>query len=67
MKNPLVPSWLSEDKDLNALERGIWPNSAVRNDHGELELGGVAAPELVRQRSGLSRQGMPLTFPLEGN
>lgn len=49
MKNPLVPSWLSEDKDLNALERGIWPNSAVRNDHGELELGGVAAPELVRQ------------------
>ena len=49
MKNPLVPSWLSENKDLEALDAAIWPATAQRNDRGELELGGVSAPELVRQ------------------
>ena len=49
MNNPLVPSWLAENKDLNALDSNIWPSSAVRNERGELELAGLSAPELVRQ------------------
>ena len=49
MTNPLVPNWLSAAKDLNKLDGGIWPSSAARNDRGELEIGGVNAPELVRQ------------------
>ncbi|MEL0200015.1 MAG: diaminopimelate decarboxylase, partial [Aquiluna sp.] len=49
MQNPLSPSWLSEDKDTNFLDPAVWPASASRNERGELELGGISSPELVRQ------------------
>ena len=49
MTNPLVPSWLDENKNLSALDSKIWPASASRNERGELELAGLSAPELVRQ------------------
>jgi diaminopimelate decarboxylase len=49
---PLVPSWLAVPEgpegqpDANGLVPAVWPASAVRDDDGELWIGGVAASEL---------------------
>ncbi|SIT78601.1 diaminopimelate decarboxylase [Microbacterium sp. RU33B] len=41
-----VPSWLVRPDDANALAEAVWPVSAVRDEHGVLEVGGVAATAL---------------------
>lgn len=54
MKNSLAPEWLSQAKDLNALDSRVWPRTAKRDAKGELQIGSVGARELVR------RHGSPL-------
>jgi len=43
---PLVPAWLSEPADANALAPLVWPPSASRDADGQLRIAGVAASEL---------------------
>ena len=38
----LAPDWLTEPDDANALAPLVWPESATRDDHGVLTLGGIA-------------------------
>jgi diaminopimelate decarboxylase len=47
--NPLAPSWLLAPDDANALPSSVWSMNAARNAHGELEIAGVAATQLVRE------------------
>ena len=44
--NPLAPAWLRHPDDANALVSAVWPQTAARNDAGELRLGGVTASAL---------------------
>ncbi len=46
MNNPLAPSWLQSSKTLS---KEIWSANCRRNKNGEIEIGGVAVTELVRQ------------------
>ncbi|MEZ3159923.1 diaminopimelate decarboxylase [Microbacterium sp. BWT-B31] len=46
-----VPRWLAVPSDPNGLVPAVWPESAVRDEHGVLEIGGVAVTEL-RERFG---------------
>jgi diaminopimelate decarboxylase len=46
---PLVPAWLVEPDDVNALNPAIWPASAARDADGGLVLGGVSVQELRAQ------------------
>ncbi len=48
---PLVPAWLAVPDDANALADAVWPESAERDAHGELAVGGVAA-SVLRERFG---------------
>ncbi|MDJ1113026.1 diaminopimelate decarboxylase [Microbacterium dauci] len=48
-ERPAVPEWLVAPEDANALVSGVWPDAAVRDDHGVLHLGGVAATDLAAQ------------------
>lgn len=48
---PLVPEWLVEPHDANALAPHVWPSSARRDDEGLLTLAGVSVAEL-RERFG---------------
>ncbi len=41
-----VPSWLVRPDDANGLAEAVWPVSAVRDEHGVLAVGGVAATAL---------------------
>ena len=47
MQNPLVPEWL-RSADPNALDAKIWPRTARRAENGALEIGEIAAADLVR-------------------
>lgn len=47
--NPLAPGWLAHPGNANALDPAVWPRSATRNAAGALELGGVAATDLVAE------------------
>jgi diaminopimelate decarboxylase len=47
--NQLAPEWLKEPKDINALLANIWPKSFFRDAEGNVEIGGVAAGDLVAQ------------------
>ena len=49
MAHPLAPAWREAPADPNALHSGVWPASAKRRGSGELEVGGVALAELVRE------------------
>jgi diaminopimelate decarboxylase len=46
MSNPLIPSWLTRPSEFGD---SAWPDSAKRNEFGELEIGGVSSTELVRK------------------
>ena len=46
---PLVPEWLASPEDVNALVDEVWPASAQRDEHGELQLAGVAVSDLREQ------------------
>lgn len=46
MANPLAPNWLT---DSQTIDQRIWPASAKRNSYGELEVGGLACTDLLRQ------------------
>lgn len=48
---PLVPDWLHEPDDANALAADVWPAAARRDADGELVIGGVTASDL-RERFG---------------
>lgn len=48
---PLVPEWLTVPDDANALVEEVWPESALRNDAGELVIAGLTASTL-RERFG---------------
>lgn len=52
--NPLAPAWLALPPDANDLAPGLWPETVIRTDAGELSIGGVAVSELV------ARFGTPL-------
>ena len=52
--NPLAPEWLALPDDANALAAGLWPASAIRDDTGELAIGGCSAGSLA------ARFGTPL-------
>ncbi|WP_294980451.1 diaminopimelate decarboxylase [uncultured Microbacterium sp.] len=43
---PLVPAWLAEPADANALAPLVWPSSAARDDDGQLEIAGVGVRDL---------------------
>lgn len=43
---PLVPEWLDVPPDANQLVESVWPESAVRDDSGDLQIGGVGAAAL---------------------
>lgn len=47
--SPLAPAWLVPPADANALAEHVWPAAARRREDGQLELGGVAARDLVAQ------------------
>ncbi len=48
---PLVPEWLDVPQDANLLAADVWPESAARDESGELRIGGVGVAEL-RERFG---------------
>lgn len=52
--SPLAPAWLVPPADANALAEHVWPTAARRREDGQLELGGVAARDLV------ARYGTPV-------
>ena len=43
---PLVPAWLAEPADANALAPLVWPASTARDADGQLEIAGVGVAEL---------------------
>lgn len=43
---PLAPEWLDVPPDANQLVESVWPESAVRDDSGDLQIGGVGAAAL---------------------
>lgn len=43
---PLVPAWLAEPADANALAPLVWPASASRDGDGELRIAGVGVSDL---------------------
>lgn len=47
----LAPDWLTEPDDANALAPAVWPESATRDDHGVVSLGGIPVTTL-RERFG---------------
>jgi len=47
--NKLAPAWLTEPKDVNAIQPGIWPNSFKRESDGHISVGGNAVGDLVAQ------------------
>jgi len=46
---PLVPEWLTAPSDANDLVEAVWPESAARDAHGEVALGGIAVSALREQ------------------
>jgi diaminopimelate decarboxylase len=47
--NKLAPAWLTEPKDVNAIQPGIWPKSFKRESDGHIAVGGNAVGDLVAQ------------------
>jgi diaminopimelate decarboxylase len=47
--NQLAPAWLTMPENVNAIAAGIWPKSFKRDGEGHIEIGGVAAGDLVAQ------------------
>ena len=47
--NPLSPEWLSLPEDANALDDGLWPATATRNEEGQLVIGGISASSLAAE------------------
>lgn len=47
--NKLAPAWLTEPKDVNAIQPGIWPKSFKRESDGHISVGGNAVGDLVAQ------------------
>ena len=45
--HPLAPEWLALPSDANALDAAVWPTNAVRDDSGEIRIGGVGVRELA--------------------
>lgn len=46
---PLVPEWLVAPEDANDLVSEVWPETAARDEHGVLSLGGVPVTRLKEQ------------------
>lgn len=44
-----APVWLDRPADANALTHGLWSETALRADGGELHLGGLGVKQLVEQ------------------
>ncbi len=42
-----APVWLVKPSDVNTLDERLWSETAVRNDAGELTIGGLSASEIV--------------------
>ena len=49
MSHPLAPDWLTEPADSALLDAGLWPESARRDERGELVVGGIPASQLVER------------------
>ncbi|WP_044494557.1 diaminopimelate decarboxylase [Nesterenkonia massiliensis] len=49
LAHPLAPEWLSPRTDTADLEAALLPRDAVRNDEGELTLGGVSVSALAAE------------------
>ncbi|MFM2276672.1 MAG: hypothetical protein RIT12_68 [Actinomycetota bacterium] len=47
--NKLAPAWLTEPKNVNAIQPGIWPKSFKRESDGHISVEGNAVGDLVAQ------------------
>ncbi|MEN9752558.1 MAG: hypothetical protein RL670_249 [Actinomycetota bacterium] len=47
MNEKLIPDWLVEPADVNALAPSVWPAHAAREESGELSIGGVSVDALA--------------------
>ena len=47
--NSVAPSWLQKPADLNAINQQIWPQTALRNQAGALEVCGSSVIELASE------------------
>ena len=45
----VAPNWLKKPADLNAINKQIWPQTALRSQTGALEIGGTSVIELASE------------------
>ncbi|CAB4625243.1 unannotated protein [freshwater metagenome] len=45
--NKFAPSWLSEPKDLNQVDAGVWPSGLARTPAGDVSIAGIPVAELA--------------------
>lgn len=53
-QSDLAPSWLSQPEDVNEINKNIWPANLIREESGDVRVGGVPVGQLV------SEYGTPL-------
>jgi diaminopimelate decarboxylase len=48
-QSDLAPSWLSQPDDVNEINKNIWPANFIREDSGDIVVGGVLVGQLVAE------------------
>jgi diaminopimelate decarboxylase len=49
VENDLVPSWLSQPENVNAINNKLWPASFTRDASGDVKVGGLSVGQLVAE------------------